>query len=59
MLNFLRGAMLTVEPMNFVANLKYMGLGMHGIFIVMGVIIGVTLLTNTIFSRGDEEEEDN
>ncbi|HOQ13967.1 MAG TPA: hypothetical protein PKZ58_02680 [Bacillota bacterium] len=59
MLNFFRGAMLAVEPMNFVANLKYMGLGMLGIFIVMGVIIGVTLLTNTIFSRGDEEEEDN
>lgn len=52
--------MLAVEPMNFVVNLKYMGLGMLGIFIVMGVIIGATSLTNTIFSgKEEEEEEDN
>ena len=52
------GAMLAVEPMNFVYNLRYMGLGMLGIFIVMGVIIGVTLLTNTIFSGREKEEDD-
>ena len=50
--------MLAVEPMNFVYNLRYMGLGMLGIFIVMGVIIGVTLLTNTIFSSREKEEDD-
>lgn len=59
MLNFFTDAMLAVEPMNFVVNLKYMGLGMLGIFIVMGVIIGATSLTNTIFSGKEEEEEDN
>jgi hypothetical protein len=57
-LNFFGGAMLAVEPMNFVYNLRYMGLGMLGIFIVMGVIIGVTLLTNTIFSGREKEEDD-
>lgn len=30
----------------FVENLKYMGIGMLGIFIVIGVIIGVTYLLN-------------
>ena len=50
--------MLAVEPMNFVYNLRYMGLGMLGIFIVMGVIIGVTSLTNTIFSGREKEEDD-
>ena len=31
---------MNFEPMNFVHNLSYMGVGMLGIFIVMGVIIG-------------------
>ena len=37
------------NPMNFVENLKYMGLGMLGIFVVIGVIIGVTVLLNALF----------
>ncbi len=35
---------------NFVDNLPYMGKGMVGILIVMGVIILVTMLLNKIFS---------
>ena len=31
---------MNFEPMNFVHNLSYMGVGMLGIVIVMGVIIG-------------------
>lgn len=27
------------KPMNFIANLKYMGMGMLGIFIVIAIII--------------------
>ena len=34
------------HPMAFVANLKYMGLGMLGILIVMLVLVGVTVLLN-------------
>ena len=30
---------MNFNPMAFVENLKYMGLGMLGIFVVMGVII--------------------
>ena len=34
------------EPMNFVENLKYMGVGMLGIFIVIGLIMVVVMLLN-------------
>ncbi len=34
----------------FIENLPYMGKGMLGILIVMGVIILVTLLLNKVFS---------
>ena len=37
---------LIFQPINFVNNLKYMGLGMLGIFIVIGLIVGVTVLLN-------------
>ena len=35
-----------VEPMNFVKNLYYMGVGMLGILLVIGTIILVTVLLN-------------
>lgn len=36
------------EPMNFVNNLMYMGIGMLGIFIVIGIIALATTLLNKI-----------
>ena len=36
------------EPMNFIYYLKYMGLGMLTILIVMGIIIYVTVLLNSL-----------
>ena len=33
-------------PINFIKNLKYMGLGMLGIFIVIGIIVGVVVALN-------------
>lgn len=39
-----------VEPENFVENLGYMGTGMAGIFVVIAIIIGATVLMNKIFS---------
>ena len=51
----------TFTPMNFVANLKYMGLGMLGIFVVIGGVILATYAVNAIFSRpkknAEKEEE--
>ena len=40
---------VTFNPQNFVENLKYMGLGMLAIFIVIGVIVGITYLLNALF----------
>lgn len=39
---------MTFEPMNFVYNLEYMGIGMAGIMIVIGVIVGLTALLNAL-----------
>ena len=36
------------EPMNFIYNLKYMGVGMLCIIIVIGVLIGVTIVLNKV-----------
>lgn len=41
------------EPLNFVNNLGYMGIGMLGIFIVIGVIILVTALLNKATEKKD------
>ncbi len=42
---------LKFEPMDFVANLPYMGKGMAIIFVVIGVIVAVTAILNRIFSN--------
>ena len=48
----------TFTPMNFVANLKYMGLGMLGIFVVIGGVILATYAVNAIFSRPKKNKEE-
>ncbi len=30
------------NPINFVENLKYMGIGLVGVFVIIGIIIGAT-----------------
>ncbi len=42
------------EPMQFLYNLKYMGLGMLGIFIVTLVIIGSVLLLGKLTEKKDK-----
>lgn len=42
---------MNINPMNFIINLKYMGIGMLGILIVIGVIILVTMLLNKVTSK--------
>lgn len=43
-------AELFFEPVNFVNNLKYMGMGMMVIFVIIGVIILSTVLISKLFS---------
>ena len=37
---------MEVNFMNFIDNLSYMGIGMLGIFVVIGVIVLLTMLLN-------------
>ena len=48
---------MTFNPMNFVHNLYYMGVGMLSIFIVIGVIILATVLLNKLTSRKKKPED--
>ncbi len=41
---------LFFKPANFLGMLKYMGLGMLVIFVVIGIIILVTMLINKFFA---------
>ena len=36
------------NPMAFVANLKYMGIGMLGVFIIVGIIIAATYIIGLV-----------
>ena len=65
MLNFLshiliapkpeEAAQLVFDPVKFVENLQYMGIGMLVIFIVIGIIILATKLINFLFSDSKGE----
>lgn len=39
------------NPMAFIENLQYMGVGMLVIFVVIGIIILTTMLINYLFSE--------
>ena len=43
------------NPANFVTNLRYMGLGMLGIFVVLGIIILVTLALGKIPAKDSDD----
>jgi len=48
-----------IDPMRFVENLKYMGLGMLGIFIVIGVIIlSVVVLNKATAPKSEKKDEE-
>lgn len=46
------------EPMEFINNLKYMGIGMLGVFIIVGVIIAATYGINKFMSKNSDDEEE-
>ena len=52
-MNFLANTAVNIafNPMAFVENLKYMGVGMLVIFVVIGIIILATNLVNYLFSE--------
>ena len=46
------------NPINFVSNLKYMGIGMLGVFMIIGIIIaatyGISYATAKIANKEDK-----
>ena len=45
------------KPVEFVNNLKYMGLGLLGTFLIIGIIIGVTIAFNNISNKLAEKKK--
>lgn len=52
-MNFLTNTVVNIvfNPMAFIDNLRYMGVGMLVIFVVIGIIIFATKLVNYLFSE--------
>ena len=48
---------MNFNPMAFVENLKYMGLGMLGIFIVIGVIILSVVALNKLTAPKKQDDD--
>ncbi|MBP3375169.1 MAG: sodium pump decarboxylase gamma subunit [Clostridia bacterium] len=46
---------LQFVPMEFVENLKYMGVGMLGVFMIVGIIIIATYIVGASGSKKDKE----
>ena len=45
------------EPIEFVNNLKYMGLGLLGTFVIIGIIIGATIAFNNVSNKLAEKKK--
>ena len=45
---------MNFNPMAFVENLKYMGIGMLGVFMIIGIIVVATYAIDRISSGKDE-----
>ena len=45
------------NPMEFVNNLKYMGIGMLGVFIIVGIIILATYAVNKFTGKKSEKDD--
>lgn len=48
---------LIFEPMRFIENIGYMGAGMLGIFVVIGLIVVATVALNKVTSLEKKDKE--
>ena len=46
------------EPIQFINYLKYMGIGMLGVFMIVGIIIGATYAIGRITAPKDTDKEE-
>ena len=47
------------EPIRFIENLKYMGIGMLGVFIIIGIIIASTYAIGKLTAGSDNKKNEN
>lgn len=47
---------MNFNPLAFIENLKYMGVGMLSIIIVIGVIIAITAILNKVFKEKGNQQ---
>lgn len=50
---------MSFNPMGFVENLKYMGIGMLGVFIIVGIIILATYVTAKCTNESEQCKDNN
>ena len=48
--------MLKINPMAFVENLKYMAVGMLGVFMIIGIIIASTVILKKVTTKKSENK---
>mgnify|MGYP003301846721 CR=1 FL=1 len=48
---------MNINLIAFVENLKYMGIGMLGVFIIVGIIIAATYIIGAVSSSSSENKE--
>ena len=48
---------MTFEPVKFIESLKYMGIGMLGVFIIVGIIIVSTYGIGKLTGHSDSEDK--
>ncbi|MBQ8302166.1 MAG: hypothetical protein IJX97_01285 [Clostridia bacterium] len=49
---------MNFNPMGFVDNLKYMGIGMLGVFIIVGIIIAATYIIGAVCSSASKGSDE-
>ena len=50
---------LQFDPMAFAENLNYMGIGLLGVFMIVGVIIIATYAVGSLSTRKKDEDKEN
>lgn len=50
---------LIFQPMNFIHNLYYMGLGMLGVFMIIAIIMTSTYLISYFSNKKNDNNKDN
>ena len=45
------------EPMNFVSSLKWMGIGMLGVFMIIAIIMTATYIIGAASNKSSEKED--